>query len=85
MFQTPEQRLPCSQGEDHGEIGCPPAAHGGPQWSKYPPAALGGPHGIAGRCALKEVAACGEEHTLEQAPSKTCGPWGTTHAVAIYS
>jgi len=27
--------------EDHGKAGCPPAAHGGPQWSSYPPAAQG--------------------------------------------
>ncbi|KAM9590897.1 uncharacterized protein ACIBXB_005933 isoform 2-T2 [Morphnus guianensis] len=27
--------IPC--GEDHGEAGCPPAVHGGPRWSRYPP------------------------------------------------
>jgi len=27
--------------EDHGEAGCPPAAHGGPQWSRSPRAARG--------------------------------------------
>jgi len=27
--------------EDHGEAGCPPAVHGGPQWSRSPPAARG--------------------------------------------
>jgi len=27
--------------EDHGEAGCPPAAHGGPWWSRYPPVAHG--------------------------------------------
>ena len=30
-----------AHGEDHGEAGCPPAAHGGPWWSRYPPAAHG--------------------------------------------
>jgi len=24
--------------EDHGEVGCSPAVHGGPWWSRYPPA-----------------------------------------------
>jgi len=28
-------------GEDHGEAGCPPAAHGGPRCSRYPPVAHG--------------------------------------------
>jgi len=27
--------------EDHGEEGCPPAVHGGPRWSRYPPVAHG--------------------------------------------
>jgi len=27
--------------EDHGEAGCPPAAHGSPWWSRYPPVAHG--------------------------------------------
>jgi len=27
--------------DDHGETGCPPAAHGGPRWSRSPPV----PHG----------------------------------------
>ena len=27
--------------KDHGEAGCPPALHGGPRWSRYPPAARG--------------------------------------------
>ena len=30
--------------EDHGEVGCSPAVHGGPQWSRYPPAAYGRDH-----------------------------------------
>jgi len=28
-------------GEDYSEAGCPPAAHGGPWWSRYPPVAHG--------------------------------------------
>jgi len=32
---------PAARGEDHGEAGCAPAAHGGPQWSRSPPAACG--------------------------------------------
>jgi len=27
--------------EDHSEVGCPPAVHGGPWWSRSPPAAHG--------------------------------------------
>jgi len=27
--------------EDHGEACCPPAAHGGPWWSRSPPVARG--------------------------------------------
>jgi len=27
--------------KDHGEAGCPPAVHGGPQWSRHPPVACG--------------------------------------------
>jgi len=34
---------PAARDEDHGEAGCPSAAHGGPQWSRCPPAACGGP------------------------------------------
>jgi len=29
--------------EEHVEAGCPPAAHGGPWWSRCPPVAYGGP------------------------------------------
>ena len=29
--------------KDHGEADCTPAAHGGPRWSRYPPAACEGP------------------------------------------
>jgi len=35
---------PAACDEDLGEAGCPPAAHRAPQWSRYPPAARGGPH-----------------------------------------
>ena len=30
-----------TRAEDHGEAGCPPAAHRGPRWSRYPPVAHG--------------------------------------------
>ena len=37
-----EQRaFPATRDEDHGEAGCPPAAYGGPQWSRSPPVARG--------------------------------------------
>jgi len=32
---------PAACDEDHGEAGCPPTAHGGPRWSRSPPAARG--------------------------------------------
>lgn len=28
---------PAARGEDHSEAGYPPAAHGGPRWSRYQP------------------------------------------------
>uniref|UniRef100_A0A8B9BUV3 Homeodomain interacting protein kinase 4 n=1 Tax=Anser brachyrhynchus TaxID=132585 RepID=A0A8B9BUV3_9AVES len=36
MLQLPEQKSPAACGEDHGEAGCPPAAHGVPRWSGVP-------------------------------------------------
>jgi len=40
-----EQRFfPAAHDEDHGERGCTLAAHGGPRWSRYLPAACGRPH-----------------------------------------
>jgi len=36
-----KRHSPAAHREDHSEAGCPPAAHGGPQWSRYPPAARG--------------------------------------------
>ena len=36
VLQVPEQKSPVACGEDHGEAGCPPAAHGVPQWSRVP-------------------------------------------------
>ena len=32
--------FPAAFGEDHGEVGCPTAAHGGPWRSRYPPCSL---------------------------------------------
>ena len=61
MLQVPEQRFTCSPWEDHGEAGCPPAAHGGPWWSRSPPAAREGPHTGAGGC-LKEAVTPWEAH-----------------------
>ena len=31
VLQAPEQKSPAACGEDHGEAGCPPAAHGVPR------------------------------------------------------
>jgi len=64
---------PAACGEDHGEASCPPAADGGPWWSRYPPAAREGSHAGAGGCAWRRLRPRGEP-VLEQAPSRTCGP-----------
>jgi len=35
VLQVSEQRFsPAARSEDHGEAGCSPAVHGGPQWSR---------------------------------------------------
>jgi len=49
---------PAARGEDHGEAGCHSAAHGGPRWSRYPPAAHKGPHARAGGCPKEAVTPC---------------------------
>jgi len=59
--------------EDQGEADCPPEAHGGPQWSRNPPAAHGEPHAGAGGCPWRKLWLRGEL-VLEQAPARTCGP-----------
>jgi len=52
-----------ARAEDHGEVACPLAVHGGPRWSRYPPAARGrGPHAGAGGC-LKEAVTLGGART----------------------
>jgi len=48
-------------GENRGEAGCAPAAHGGLQWSRSPPAAHGPPHVTAGGY-LKEAVTSWEAH-----------------------
>jgi len=53
--------FPAVHGEDHGEEGCSPAAHGGPWWSRYPPAAWAGPHARAGG-GLQEAVTLWETH-----------------------
>jgi len=60
---------PAAPGEDHGGAGCTAAAYVGPRWSRYPPAALGGPHTRVGGC-LKE-AVIPAEPMLEQGPGRT--------------
>ena len=49
------ERKCCSPGEDHGGTGCAPAAREGPWWSRYPPAAQGGPHARVGRSPKEAV------------------------------
>ena len=51
----------------------PPAAHRGPRWSRYPPAARGGAHAGAGGCARRRLWPCGKA-MLEQAPGRACDP-----------
>ena len=46
---------PAAYSQDYGDTGCPPAAHGGPRWSKYLPAAHGGHHTRPGECSPKEA------------------------------
>ena len=65
---------PVAHGEDHGETGCPTATHGGPQWSRSPPAAWGGLHAGAGGCALKDCSPW-ERPTLEQGKSTRRKEW----------
>ena len=64
---------PAARGKYYGEVDCTPAAHRGPWWSTYPPAAYGGPHAWAGRCAQRRLWPHGKP-VLEQAPVRTCGP-----------
>ena len=101
VLQAPEQRFsPAARDEDHGEVGCPPAAHGGPQWSRYPPAAHGGPHTRAWGHALKEATAPGEPMqkqvfgqdlqpcegpTLEHSFPEGLYTMERTHAAALFS
>jgi len=46
---------PAACREDHGEVDCPLAAHGGPQWSRSPSAARGGPRAGAGGCTRRRL------------------------------
>jgi len=64
---------PAAHGEDHGEAGCPPAAHGGPQWSRYPPAACGRDPTPEQVDAWRRLWPRGEP-VMEQTPARTCGP-----------
>jgi len=56
VLQVPDQKCsPPARDEDHGEAGCAPAAHGGPQWSRSPLTAPAGPHAGAGGCPQEAV------------------------------
>ncbi|KAJ7408232.1 suppression of tumorigenicity 5 protein isoform x4 [Pitangus sulphuratus] len=75
--------------------GCPPAALGGPWWSRYPPAAPEGPHNRVGGCSEEAVTpweACAEAGSRqdlwthgERSPrwsrlaGRTCDPVGDPH------
>jgi len=49
---------PAAHDEDHGEAGCPSAAHGGPWWSRSRPAACAGPHAGLGGSPQEGVTTC---------------------------
>jgi len=80
--------------------GCIPAAHVGTRWSRYPPAAHGGPHTRAWGHALKEATAPGEPMqkqvfgqdlqpcegpTLEHSFPEGLYTMERTHAAALFS
>jgi len=95
VLETLEQRVfsLAAHDEDHGEAGCSPAVHGGPQWSRSPSAAHGGPLAGAGGClkeavtprrALAGAGSCQDLWTLgERSPrwsrfaGRACDPVGT--------
>lgn len=62
VHQVLEQRFLSSLSEGHGETGCSPADHKGPQWSRDSPAAHGEPCTRASGC-LKEAVSPAEAHT----------------------
>jgi len=59
--------------EDHDEAGCPPAAHGVPRWSRYPPVARGRDPTPEQMDAWRKLWPHGEP-VLEQASARTCRP-----------
>lgn len=65
---------PVACGENHGETGCPPAAHRGPWWSKYSLTSCEGLRTGAGGWALDEDAAHGKS-MLEQDSQKHSASW----------
>jgi len=65
-FKRRSRDSPAAHREDNGNTGCASVAHGGPQWSRYPPAAHGGPHARVSGCALKEILARGKEPMQER-------------------
>jgi len=56
--------------EDHGEAGCPPAVHGGPRWSRYPPVVHGRDPTLEQVDDWRKLWLRGEP-TLEQASART--------------
>jgi len=58
---------------DHGEAGCPPAAHGGPRRSRYLPIARGRDPTPEQVNVWRRLWPCGQP-VLEQAPARTCRP-----------
>ena len=64
---------PAARGEDHGEAGCPPAAHGGRMRGCRDSTCIPWRTPCRSRWGhLKEAVARGKP-TLEQAPGRTCG------------
>jgi len=91
---------PAAPGEDHGEAGCPTAAHGGPQWSRSPPAARGGPHAgasvspkeavtlwntHAGAGSWQDLWPCGERSPCQSRfAGRACDPAGDPHWSSLF-
>lgn len=51
------EEVACNLSVGHGETDCPPAAHEGPQWRRYPHCSLWRTHTRADEHALEEAAA----------------------------
>lgn len=65
VLQTLERYCPAAHGENHGEVGCLPAAYWGWWWNRHPPAAQEGSYS-----RTKEAVTLWEAHSVL---GRTCG------------